>query len=147
MMTFTETTDSLNGEFSTLPSEAILGLKILLMILILSFCLLFILQFIHSKYKKLPNIMYLISISLQILFLAGFLFIISQLTLLGVGSIVGSGLIEYSSIDSSSVINLDSSWGFGLGFFIFIGSFILLILYQLFTVGKLNVITKKMRIT
>ncbi len=145
MITFTETTDTLSGEFSTLPSEAILGLKILLMILILSFCLLFILQFINTKYKNLPKILYLISISLQILFLAGFLFVISQLTLLGVGSIIGSGVTEYSSLDPSTIIELDSSWGFGSGFLIFIASFILIVLYQLFTMNKFSTFIQKMK--
>ncbi len=136
MITFTETTDTLHGGFSTLPTEAILGLKILLLLLILSYCLLFFLQFMQTKYKKLPTIMYLSSIGLQILFVSGFLFIISQLTLLGVGSISGSGVIEYSSLDSSTLVNLDSSWGFGIGFFIFIAAFILSILYQLITMKK-----------
>ncbi|MBS3801653.1 MAG: hypothetical protein KGY65_02775, partial [Candidatus Thermoplasmatota archaeon] len=59
----------------------------------------------------------------------GFLFIISQLTVLGVGSSVGSGTIQYTALDTLSTVQLDSSWGFSYGFYIFLISLSMIIAY------------------
>ena len=120
MISFITSTDTVSGEFYTLPSEAILGIEVLLIFLISSFCVLFFIQFIRKKFIKTRWGLYIGVIGFQLLFLSGFLFIISQLTVLGIGSSVGSGTIQYTALDSISSVHLQSSWGFSYGFYIFL---------------------------
>jgi len=142
MISFISSPDTVSGEFYTLPSEAILGIEGLLIFLISSFCILFFMQFINKKYFKIRWGLYSGSIALQVLFLIGFLFIISQLTVLGVGSSVGSGTIQYTALDTLSTVQLDSSWGFSYGFYIFLIALSMIIAYPLLIKRKNDSLTR-----
>ena len=131
MISFITSSEMVSGEFYTLPSEAILGIEGLLVLLISSFCVLLFIQFIPRKHARIELGLYITSFSLQILFLIGFLFIISQLTVLGVGSSVGSGIIQYTAVDAMSDVNLDASWGFSYGFYLFLIALSVIIAFPL----------------
>ena len=146
MISFITSSEMVSGEFYTLPSEAILGIEGLLVLLISSFCVLLFIQFIPRKHARIELGLYITSFSLQILFLIGFLFIISQLTVLGIGSSVGSGVIQYTAVDAMNNVNLDASWGFSYGFYLFLSALFVMIGFPLmmkwmnrsFTTGNLK---------
>jgi hypothetical protein len=68
------------------------------------------------------------------------------LTVLGVGSTVGSGTIQYTAVDAMSDVNLNASWGFSYGFYLFLVALSVMIGFPLlmkwingsFTIGNVK---------
>ena len=57
-----------------------------------------------------------------------FYYAFSQLTQVGVGSFMGSGMLDVSIPGEVVQINIPCSWGPGIGFYLLITSFVLLLL-------------------
>jgi len=138
IISFSSSSEVLGGDVSQLPSEATMVLSLLSVIIMVSCLIILLTIFTKNKYKKITTILSLFSIIFLILTLSIFFYAMSQITEVGVGSFVGSGDIDTSFPGITENKILPSNWGPGIGFYICLLSFIILIVYSFYRKMKKN---------
>lgn len=135
MVTLYETEDSISGEPSYLPQEFEIGLFVIIF-LILSGCSIMVLSeyakeknLIKKKYQILLTILPAILLIISII---GFLIALNELCAIGIGSIVGSGIIETGIPGKTGFYSLSSTWGPSIGFYLLLLSTLIYVLFNLY---------------
>ena len=133
IITFSSSSDVIGGDVSQLPSEVTMVLSLLSIIILVSCLIIFFTIFTKNKHKKITAILSLFSIILLVLTLSVFFYAMSQLTEVGVGSFIGNGDIDTSfpGITENKIIL--STWGPGVGFYICILAFFILIVFSVYS--------------
>ncbi|KYK20777.1 hypothetical protein AYK24_03575 [Thermoplasmatales archaeon SG8-52-4] len=133
IISFSSSPDVLGGDVSQLPSEATMVLSLLSIIILVSCLIILFTIFTKNKYKKITTILSLFSIIFLILTISIFFYAMSQITEVGVGSFIGSGDIDTSFPGIAKNKILPSNWGPGFGFYLCLLSFMILIIYSIYS--------------
>lgn len=126
IVSITESYNIVGGEVSQVPEEVAMVLNLLFILLSLTgFVLIGSILTINKK-RKTTILFSILSIILIILTIFLFIYTMSQLTELGIGSFIGDGDIEIGLPGIGESKTLSSSWGPGIGFYLVIISLIIL---------------------
>ena len=136
IVTLSSSSDVLGGDISQLPEEVTLVLSLLSLLIIISGILIFFIIVIKNRYKKTTALLSILSILLFIVTIFIFIYAMSMLTEVGLGSFIGSGDVETSLPGLSESKVLPSQWGPGIGFFLGLISVIILAIASIY--GKLK---------
>ena len=141
--TLTTATNSIGGEISQVPEEATMALEILFMILLFVMILNLISIFTKNRLKKISKILSILSFVFLLLSVLLFYIVISQLTELGVGSIIGSGNLDTNIPGGLQSEIVECSWGPGLGFYLTLFVLIIIAVLQIFKRKISNFLERK----
>ncbi|MEF8847677.1 MAG: hypothetical protein V5A68_00900 [Candidatus Thermoplasmatota archaeon] len=133
IVTLTTSNEIIGGNLGSLPSEVTMIFSLLPIILVIAMTPLAVT--IHTKIKENKNLKFcleIFSITLLILSLIVFYFVMSMVAEIGVGSFFGSGSIETNVPGIAESEVLKCNWGPGIGFYICIFSILILSLLFLF---------------
>ena len=118
IVTLTSSSNTIAGEISQVPAEATMVLQILFMLLISAVLLNLISIFTKNRYGKITKIISSLSFVILLLSVLLFYITISQLTELGVGSIIGSSNLDVNIPGEIESANISCSWGPGVSFYL-----------------------------
>lgn len=136
IVTLSSSSDVLGGDISQLPEEVTMVLSLLSLLIVISSLIIFITIFSKNKFRKTTALLSVLSVLLLIVTVSIFLYAMSMLTEVGVGSFIGSGDIDTSLPGLSESKVLPSQWGAGIGFFLGLISVIILVIVLLY--GRLK---------
>ena len=125
IISITSSNDVFGGEINQVPDEVPLALNLLAIILCLTGLLIFVGIFIKNRFKRISKALSFTVFLLLIIVLVLFFLVMSQITMIGVGSFIGSGDIDTSLPGIAGSQEIPSSWGPGIGFYLIILSCIL----------------------
>jgi hypothetical protein len=132
IVTISSSSDVLGGDISQLPEEVTMILSLLSLLIIISGLIIFIMIFSKNKFRKTTALLSTLSILLLIFTISIFLYAMSMLTEVGVGSFIGSGDLDTSLPGLSESKVLPSQWGPGIGFFLGLISVLILVIVLLY---------------
>ncbi len=132
IVTLSHSLDVLGGDISQLPEEVTMVLSLLSLLIIISGILIFITIVLKNRYKKTPVLFTILGIILLIVTISIFLYTMSMLTEVGLGSFIGSGDVETSLPGLSESKVLPSQWGPGIGFILGLISVIILLISSIY---------------
>ena len=118
IVTVTSSAEIIGGEISLVPQEATMALEILFMLLISIILLSLISIFTKIKFKKITKIISNLNFVILLLLILLFYIVISQLTEVGVGSIMGSGELDVNIPGGLESTIVNCTWGPGIGFYL-----------------------------
>jgi len=127
IVTVTKTPEVIGGDVSQVPAEITMVLNLILIILLVSILLLFIGIYANNRFKKSSKIINLVVIVFILISVLIFIYTISQLTAVSVGSFIGKGILEITIPGISVSKNINCNWGPGIGFYFILISFIILL--------------------
>jgi hypothetical protein len=128
IITLSSSSDLIGGDVSQVPSEITLVLTLLSILIGISCLLILLIIFIGDKLKRTKKVFSILNIILLILTVLLFLFVMGQITDVGVGSFMGSGELDTNLPGIAESEIMQSSWGPGIGFILAIISSIIVIL-------------------
>ncbi len=128
IITLTKSSNAVGGEISAVPEEVTMVLGLLSLLVAVAFLFLLVSLLTMRRLKKTTMIIFFFCVVLLLLTLIIFYFAFSQLTQVGVGSFLGSGMLEITIPGEAEQTSILCSWGPGIGFYLLIASFILLVL-------------------
>ncbi|MCD6236539.1 MAG: hypothetical protein J7K13_01105 [Thermoplasmata archaeon] len=138
MVTLFSTSSLSSGDISSVPSAFTAILSILSLMLIISVLLSFIDLLTKKRWKKLSFALSIVSIILLIIVAVLFLYAMSQVTSVGVGSFSGRGDLDIIPPGTQESITISCRWGGGIGLYLTILAITFLIL-----VNVIKILTKK----
>jgi hypothetical protein len=138
LVTTTSTPEIITGELSFLPDIIELTMYLILIGTIMSCCLLGVSILLKKLNKKKYVLILTISLGLLIALLGGFLLSMSEVTKIGVGSIIGSGNLEIDLPGNGELSTVFCYWGPSYGFYLFLFSIVLLFSIIIITIKKKN---------
>jgi len=128
IVTLTSSSQTLGGEISLIPLEATTVLS-LLSFLLIGTCLLIVISLLtKNRFRKTSIISSILSIIILIIMISIFVYTMSRLTEVGVGSFIGSGNLETTLPGIAESEILPCNWGPGIGFYLAIIAAVLLFL-------------------
>jgi hypothetical protein len=128
IITLTKSTDAAGGEISAVPEEVTMVLGLLSLLVAGSLLLVCISLLTMKRLRKTTMILSIFGLIVLLFSAIIFYYAFSQLTQVGVGSFLGSGPLDVTIPGEAAQANIPCSWGPGIGFYLLIASFILLIL-------------------
>lgn len=143
IVTLTSSSDAIGGEISQVPEEATMALEILFILLLSAILLNLISIFTKKRFRKTTKIISILNFVILLFTILLFYIVISQLTEIGVGSVMGSGDLDVNipcEIESTSIY---CSWGPGIGFYLTVLVLIFLIFTQIFKRQILGLLKRK----
>ena len=132
IVTLSSSKEVLGGDVSQVPAEVTMVLSLLSILLAISSLLIFLTIFTKDKLRKTTIIFSILSIILLIFSISIFFYAMGQITEVGVGSFMGSGDIDTSLPGISENEILPSTWGPGIGFYLGILVFVVIVFIALF---------------
>ncbi len=135
LVTMTISPQTLAGELAYIPDLFTLAVNIFLILSFLGSISLALSYYFDKKNNKKTYLFSLItSIIMLIVAISIFVFALNELSSITVGNIIGNGYINSNIAEEGLKISLNSTWGFGSGFYIYLItiSFILLNLIYFF---------------
>ncbi len=143
IVTLTSSSNTIAGEISQVPAEATMILQLLFILLFSAILLNLISIFTKNHYERITKILSSLSF-VTIMFTALLFYItISQLTELGVGSIIGSGNLDVNIPGEIESANISCSWGPGLSFYLTSFALALIVVLQIFKRKIINCLERK----
>jgi hypothetical protein len=136
IVTLSSSSDALGGDISLLPEEVTMVLSLLSLLIINSGILIFVSIVLKGRYKKTQALLSILCIIFLIVTISIFLYAMSLLTEVGLGSFIGSGDVETSLPGLSESKVLPSQWGPGIGFILGLLSVIILVIPPIY--GRLK---------
>jgi hypothetical protein len=118
IISFSSSSEVIGGDVSHVPEEVTMILTLLSILIAVSCLIIFITIFSKNKFKKTTTGLSIISIIFLIITFAIFIYAMSMLTEIGVGSFIGSGDIDTSLPGISENQIIPSNWGPGIGFYL-----------------------------
>jgi hypothetical protein len=128
IVTITESSIAIGGEISSVPEQVTMVLGLLSVLVAVACLFIFFSVSTKMKLRKTTIMLSILSIVVLIITLIIFYYAFSQLTGVGVGSFIGSGNLDVTIPGEAQATVLPCGWGPGLGFYLLIIAFILLIL-------------------
>jgi hypothetical protein len=128
IITLTKSSNAIGGEISAVPEEVTMVLGLLSLLVAVTGLFLFLSLLTMRRLRKTTMILSALNIVTLLLALIIFYYAFSQLTQVGVGSFMGSGMLDVTIPGEAVQINIPCSWGPGIGFYLLIISFVLLLL-------------------
>ena len=116
IVSLTESDSVIGGEISMVPEEATMAFGLLALLVIVTIIILFITVFTKTKFNKITKILSIIGFVLLLVIVLLFYYVMSQITMIGVGSFSGSGDLDITIPGIAASETLNCSWGPGLGF-------------------------------
>ena len=132
IITLSSSSDVLGGDVSQVPPEVTMVLGLLSIILAVSCLIIFITIFTKDRFRKTTMLFSILSIVLLIVTLSIFFYAMGQITDVGVGSFMGSDDLETSLPGIAEREILPSSWGPGIGFYLGIIAFVVLVVISVY---------------
>ena len=127
MVTITSTDNAIAGELSFLPIEFTMALNLIILSAIFGCFLLLFNQFLkHKDKKRLNKFLKILSLISLIGSLLIFLIAINELCKFSIGSVIGNGYIDIGVPGESEILSILGSWGFGLGFYIYLAAVVII---------------------
>ena len=126
IVTLTSSSQTLGGEISLIPIEATAVLSLLSILLVTTCLLIGISLLTKNRLRKTTITMSILSIVVLITMISIFIYTMSQLTEVGVGSFMGSGSLETTLPGIAESEILPCTWGPGIGFYLAIIAAVLL---------------------
>lgn len=123
MITTYQSDESMTGETAYLPDEIMLLISAIITATISSSVLILIAMFVKEKTqvkKTYQKLFPLLIIVLLFACVVGFLFAMNEVSRISVGSVFGSGEVEFGIPGESELYQIDCSWGPSLGFYFFV---------------------------
>jgi len=123
MITTYHSDESMTGEMAYLPDEIMMLISVIIIATITSSILIIISQYVKkrtSAKQRYQKIFMLTILFLLLASLVGFLFAMNEVSRISVGSIIGSGKVEFGVPGESSLYNVNCTWGPSLGFYFFL---------------------------
>ena len=132
IITLSSSLEILGGDINQVPVEVTMVLSLLSILLAVSCVLIFITIFTKDRIKKTTLLLSITSVVLLMVLLFIFIYVMGQITEVGVGSFMGKGDLETSLPGIAESEILPSSWGPGIGFILVLVSFtlIFILLFQ-----------------
>jgi len=127
IVTLTSSSQILGGEISLIPIEATAVLSLLSILLVTTCLLIGISLLTKNRLRKTTIIFSILSIVVLITMISIFIYTMSQLTEVGVGSFMGSGSLETTLPGIAESEILPCTWGPGIGFYLVIIAAVLLV--------------------
>jgi hypothetical protein len=128
MVTLTSSSEVIGGSVSVINDDFTTVMILLSGLIVLSIILILLNLFITYKFSKLRKIICFTVILLLIVCIGLFYYSMSMVTNIGVGGFMGSGDISISFPGKIQSVNLECSWGPGIGFILVVVSLIVLLL-------------------
>ncbi|HWR28072.1 MAG TPA: hypothetical protein VN377_06525, partial [Candidatus Thermoplasmatota archaeon] len=128
LITLTKSSNATGGEISAVPAEVTMVLGLLSMLVGAACLLIFFSVLTERRLRKTTLVLSVLSIVVILLTLIVFYYAFSQLTQVGVGSFMGSGTLDVTIPGHSMQTAIPCAWGPGIGFYLLIVSFVLLLL-------------------
>ena len=128
LITLTKSSNATGGEISAVPAEVTMVLGLLSMLVGAACLLIFFSVLTERRLRKTTLVLSVLSIVVILLALIVFYYAFSQLTQVGVGSFMGSGTLDVTIPGYSIQTAIPCAWGPGIGFYLLIVSFVLLLL-------------------
>jgi len=128
LITLTKSSNATGGEISAVPAEVTIVLGLLSMLVGAACLLIFFSVLMERRLRKTTKVLSVLSIVVILLALIVFYYAFSQLTQVGVGSFMGSGTLDVTIPGYSMQTAVPCAWGPGIGFYLLIVSFVLLVL-------------------
>jgi hypothetical protein len=116
LVSLTESSNVIGGQISQVPEEVTLVLNLLFLLILVCCVMLFISIFTENKFKKITKILSIFTFLILIVSVFVFFYAMSQLTMIGVGSFMGSGDVDITIPGTVEAKSISSSWGPGTGF-------------------------------
>jgi len=145
IVSLTESDSVVGGEVSMLPSQVTMVLGLLLLLIVLTGVLLFISVFTKNRFNRFTMFLSSISFVLLLVTILVFYYVMSQITMIGVGGFSGSGDIDVTLPGVAESITLNCSWGPGLGFILSIVSIVMLLFVFILKKWKPCLLKRKIR--
>jgi hypothetical protein len=128
LITLTTSSENIVGELAFIPDLFILVINIFLIISFIG-CIITSLSYYFDRNNNKKNSLIflflgLITFSVSI---SMFIFALNELASIAVGSIIGQGNIDSTVIQNGVASSVYSNWGFGIGFYIYFVSLLLII--------------------
>jgi hypothetical protein len=137
MVTLYETEDSISGEPSYLPPEFEVGLFVIIFFILSGSSIIVLLDYAKGKNiikKQYQNLLTILPAILLIISSIGFLIALNELCAIGIGSIIGSGIIETGIPGKAGFYSLSSTWGPSIGFYLLLLTTMLYVLFILYDI-------------
>lgn len=128
LITLTKSSNATAGEISAVPGEVTMVLGLLSLLVAVAGLLLFVSLLTERRLRKTTMIVSALSLVMILIALVIFYYALSQLTQVGVGSFMGSGTLDVTIPGQSEQTAVPCSWGPGIGFYLLIVSFVLVVL-------------------
>jgi hypothetical protein len=128
LITLTKSSNVTAGEISAVPGEVTMVLGLLSLLVAVAGLLLFVSLLTERRLRKTTMIVSALSLVMILIALVIFYYALSQLTQVGVGSFMGSGTLDVTIPGQSEQTAVPCSWGPGIGFYLLIVSFVLVVL-------------------
>lgn len=131
MVTFTDGSDGMGGDISSLPEEAtmmlgVIGKVLIASVVVIGLLVVWSLRF-ESLLPKLRKILGIVSVILPLLGAVLFVVVMSMIAEAGVGTLSGAMDLDIS-IPGASSVSVPCSWGLASGFYLaFVGVILLLV--------------------
>lgn len=132
IVTLTSSSEIIGGEISQVPEEATMVLEILFMILLAAILFNLVTIFTKKRFKKITKIFSILNFVFLILLVILFYVIISQLTQIGVGSVMGSGNLDVNIPGQIESAGINCSWGPAISFYLAVFIVVMLSALQFF---------------
>jgi hypothetical protein len=133
LITLTTNSENIVGELAFIPD---LFIQVINIFLIISFigCIIVSLSYYFDRIsnKKRTLLFLFLGIITFSISISMFIFALNELASITVGSIIGQGNIDSSVIQNGMASSVNSNWGFGIGFYIYLISLFLIIVNLVF---------------
>ena len=140
IVTLTQGSESIGGEISMVPDEVTMVLGLLFMLLLIASLLIILSTIIEKRFRKTSIVLSVLSLVVLLCIIGIFIYAMSILTEVGVGSFIGSGNIDTTISGQVESQLINCNWGPGIGLLLLFVSFVLV----LFSLIK-QPISKKLR--
>ena len=127
IVSLTESSNVIGGQISQVPEEVTMVLNLLFLLIVICCVMIFISIFTENKFKKTTKILSILSFVILIVSLLVFFYAMSQLTMIGVGSFMGSGDVDVTLPGVVETQSISSSWGPGIGFLLSLTAIIIIL--------------------
>jgi len=117
IVTLTDSPDFLGGEIAQLPAEFTLAIYLLSLVLVAAISLLVVSLVLGMWFKREYLLLDAPPLVLMVLVAVGFLYGMSLVAEVGIGSFMGSGAIESSAQGLTEGVSLQASWGAARGLY------------------------------
>jgi hypothetical protein len=124
IITITKTQSIFGGEISLVPEEFTMILELLSMILILAIIIVIFQIFTINRFRKIHLILSILTTIILLISIILFIIAMSEVTKVGVGSFSGGGDLSISIPGLQENAIIKCNWGFGVGIYIILISFI-----------------------
>jgi hypothetical protein len=131
IVAYTNTDEFYAGELQIVPDEVPLALTIFTLSLLASSLLIGIGIALQRRFAIVAKYLLLASVVISGIVLVVFLYLLSQLTVLGVGSIVGEDTLSISVPGQQAYAQVVCFWGPSIGFFLAVSAVVLLLVWIL----------------